>query len=176
MTVRCQSILGACALLALTVTPATVFGQQGQDPDLAKQKQTIVDIRNVGTAMYSWLTDQVAAQKKHEGSSDKPKKEAEEPNSVDMGDVPQISREELAKVLVPTYIASLPEKDGWGNPYEFHLNVKEPMSHHVMEIRSGGRDGRFSGDVYEIGSFNPPDYDQDITWVDGYFVRWPQRK
>lgn len=176
MTVRFQSVLGALALLALTVAPAAVLGQQGQNPEMAKQKQTIVDIRNVGTAMFSWLTDQVAAQKKHEGTSEKPKKETEEPTSVNMGDVPEISREDLAKVLVPTYIASLPEKDGWGNPYEFHLNVKEPMSYHVMGIRSGGRDGQFSGSVYEIGSFTPEDFDQDISWSDGYFVRWPQRK
>ena len=24
-------------------------------------------------------------------------------------------------------------------------------------------------------SFDPTDYDQDIVWADGYFVRWPQK-
>jgi hypothetical protein len=44
-----------------------------------------------------------------------------------------------------------------------------------MAIRSAGRDGAFSGDTYTAGAFDPLDYDQDIVWADGVFIRWPQR-
>ncbi len=33
--------------------------QQQLEQDREKQKQTVADIRNTGTAMFSWLTDQV---------------------------------------------------------------------------------------------------------------------
>ena len=99
-----------------------------------------------------------------------------DPAAADLGTVPVISREELAKVLVPKYIASIPEKDGWGNAYEFHLNTTDPNAEHVMGLRSAGKDGKFSGDVYVIGSFSPTEADQDIPWMDGFFVRWPEAK
>jgi hypothetical protein len=171
MTVRFQTVLGALALLALTVLPA-VSGQ-GEDPEKAKQKQTIVDVRSVGTAMYTWYKDEIAPKRSEETHK---KAEAEsEAKSVDITAVPAISREELEKILVPKYIAAIPETDGWGHRYEFYLN-KDPNAVRVMEVRSAGRDGQFSGNVYEVGAFEPPEYDQDVVWVDGYFMRWPQRK
>src|SRR5262245_46350922 len=38
-------------------------GEVKQDPvaDKAAQRRTVADLRNVGTAMFSWLTDQVGA-------------------------------------------------------------------------------------------------------------------
>ena len=32
-----------------------------------------------------------------------------------------------------------------------------------------------SGTTYTVTSFDPTDYDQDIVWADGFFVRWPQK-
>ena len=84
--------------------------------------------------------------------------------------------EELAKILVPMYMQEVPETDGWGHPYEYYLNVKDPMAAQVMGIRSPGRDGRYSTDHYTVGSFEPTDYDEDVVWNDGFFVRWPQKK
>jgi hypothetical protein len=173
MTVRFQTVLGMLVLLALALLPA-VSGQQGEDPDLAKQKQTIVDVRGVGTAMWTWYKDEMAPKRSEEAHK---KAEAEnEANSVDINAVPVISGEDLEKILVPKYIAEIPKQDGWGHPYEFHLNTKDPNAVRVMGLRSAGRDGKFAGNVYEVGAFDPPDYDQDIAWVDGYFMRWPQRK
>ena len=37
--------------------------------------------------------------------------------------VPVISREALAELLVPKYLAEVPEKDGWGHPYEYRLQT-----------------------------------------------------
>lgn len=143
-----------------------------QPSDDTAMRQTIVDIRAVGTAMYAWYKDEMAPKRSPE--SHKQAEDAAKTMSVDISTVPAISREDLAKVLVPRYIAAIPEKDGWGHPYDYHLDTKNPDAVPVMGLRSAGRDGKLSGDVYAVGSFSPSDFDQDIPWVDGYFVRWPQ--
>jgi uncharacterized protein len=131
--------------------------------DEAAQKRTVADIRNTGTAMFSWLTDQVGAA-------------AAGQSQVDMDQYDVLSREELQAVLLPMYLQMVPETDGWGNPYQYYLNVANPMAEQVMGIRSPGRDGRFSADSYTVTSFDPSEFDEDIVWADGFFVRWPQRK
>lgn len=136
--------------------------------DEEAQKRTVKEIRNTGTAMFSWLTDQVGAAAAGQSQIDP------EDKRVSLDQVPLLSYEELQQVLVPTYIQTVPEKDGWGNPYEYHLNVEEPLAPSVMSIRSAGRDGRFSSGDYTVTNFDPKDFDEDIVWSDGFFVRWPQ--
>ena len=173
MTLRIQLVL---TMLALLVLPAAAGAQPSDDPNLMKQKQTIVDLRNVGTAMYTWYTDEVVPKRSEEATKKAKESDREGVEAVDFGTVPLISREELEKILVPKYIASIPHQDGWGHPYEFRLNTQDPNAVRVMGVRSAGRDGQFAGNVYEVGAFSPPEYDQDVVWVDGYFMRWPQRK
>jgi hypothetical protein len=45
-----------------------------------------------------------------------------------------------------------------------------------MAIRSPGNDGTFSGNRYELGAFQPGDANQDLVWMNGFFIRWPERK
>jgi uncharacterized protein len=136
--------------------------------DGVAQKRTLGDVRNVGTAMFSWLTDQV-------GASAAGQLQVETPTpGADLKNYPPISFEELEKILVPIYLAELPKTDGWGHPYEYYLNAADLMAQHVMMIRSPGRDGRFSEGLYSVSAFAPGDFDQDIVWSDGYFVRWPE--
>ena len=146
--------------------------REGESPASSgnPQKRTISDIRNVGTAMFSWLTDQAGAAAAGQSQTEK------STPAVDLKNYPPISFEELEKILVPTYLKELPKTDGWGHPYEYYLNVKDPMAQQVMMIRSPGRDGKFSGARYDVGAFEPGDLDQDIVWADGYFVHWPQAK
>lgn len=132
------------------------------------QKRTISDIRNVGTAMFSWLTDQAGAAAAGQSQTETPAP------PVDLKNYPPISFEELEKILVPTYLRTLPKTDGWGHPYEYYLNFEDPMAEQVMMIRSPGEDGKFSAPRYKVGAFEPGDLDQDIVWADGYFVRWPE--
>lgn len=134
------------------------------------QKRTVADIRNTGTAMFSWLTDQLGA-----GAAGQLQIE-DHFNEVDMDRYSVLSLEELREILVPTYMQQVPEKDGWGNPFEYYLNIGNPLAEQVMSIRSPGGDGRFSADSYTVTSFEPDDFDEDIVWADGFFVRWPQRK
>ncbi|HSK77606.1 MAG TPA: DUF2059 domain-containing protein [Thermoanaerobaculia bacterium] len=144
--------------------------REGETPvgNGAAQKRTISDIRNVGTAMFSWLTDQAGAAAAGQSQTEKPAP------PVALKDYSPISFQELEKILVPDYLAKLPETDGWGHPYEFYLNVEDPLAQQVMMIRSPGKDGKFSDSHYSVGPFTPDDFDQDIVWADGFFVRWPQ--
>jgi prepilin-type N-terminal cleavage/methylation domain-containing protein len=159
--------LGIVALLAVALVP-NLLKALGSAPepsdDLAHQKRTVADIRNTGTAMFSWLTDQVGAAAAGQLAT-----------HVDLRDYPEISKADLTTILVPQYLQSLPELDAWGNSYEYHLDVANPLAKSVMAIRSRGRDGVAEGDDYTITSFVPSDYDEDIFWADGFFVRWPQK-
>ncbi|HEX5715890.1 MAG TPA: DUF2059 domain-containing protein [Thermoanaerobaculia bacterium] len=136
--------------------------------DAEAQKRTLADIRNTGTAMFSWLTDQVGAAAAGQSQT--------EIGDIDLDDYPVLSHDEVQSILLPQYMQTVPERDGWGHPYEYYLNVENPLAKHVMAIRSPGRDGRFSADDYTVTSFDPDELDEDIVWVDGFFVRWPQKK
>ncbi len=135
-----------------------------------RQKLTINDMRNLGTAFLSWLTDQVGAasagQRVYDLSS--------------LGDPEEttLSAEELYEFLHPSdtffYIRDVPRFDGWGHPFEFRLNPNFLVAQQVMMIRSPGSDGVFTGERYEVGSFDPSDFAEDLVWTDGYFVRWAE--
>ncbi|MEO6195739.1 MAG: hypothetical protein ABIS20_22195 [Thermoanaerobaculia bacterium] len=164
------------ALLLALLLPIASHAQPAatESPDLVAQKRTVVDIRNVGTAMWTWYKDEVAPHRSPE--SHKKAEQESQTKEVDFARVPVISREELAAVLVPKYIAWLPEADGWGHPYEFRLNTKDANAIVVMAVRSAGKDGQLSGSNYSVGSFGPSEFDQDLAWMDGYFARWPEKK
>jgi hypothetical protein len=140
---------------------------ESANPEKNPQKQTVADIRNTGTAMFSWLTDQVGAAAAGQ---------SQVPQTLDLADYPAISHADLATILVPTYMQEVPKLDGWESPYELYLNVANPLAERVMSIRSPGRDGLFSDTAYTIGAFDPESYDEDIVWADGFFVRWPQKE
>ena len=140
---------------------------ESADPEKSAQKRTVADIRNTGTAMFSWLTDQVGAAAAGQ---------SQVPQTLDFADYPPISHADLATILVPGYIKEAPELDGWKSPYELYLNVANPLAQRVMGIRSPGRDGHFSDTAYTVESFAPESYDEDIVWADGFFVRWPQKR
>ncbi len=173
MNVRKQFLLMA----GLALTSVSLLAAAAPAPAVhgdAATRQTITDTRNVGTAMFHWYKDEVAGRRSEE--SHKKAESESKATTVDFAAVPVISREELAKILVPKYIAAIPEKDGWGHPYEFRLNTQDANAIRVMAVRSAGKDGKLASTVYEVGAFPPADLDQDITWMDGYFVRWPQAK
>lgn len=132
----------------------------------AKQKRTIADVRITGTAMFSWLTDQVGAAA------------AGQANSIvvlESYGSPKVAAA-LESLLAPTYLQVVPPVDGWKFPYEYYLKTGSLVhERQIMLIRSQGRDKAFEGDEYTVTSFDPTDYDQDIVWADGFMVRWPSK-
>jgi type II secretion system protein G len=130
----------------------------------AKQKRTVADMRNAGTAMFSWLTDQVGAAAAGAGATD-----------VDLAKYTSSDATKVASVLVPQYLQSVPAKDGWKKDFSYWLETTKVLQAQVMAIASGGRDASTPGSSYSVTGFDPTDYDQDIVWADGFFVRWPQK-
>jgi len=132
----------------------------------AKQKRTVADVRNIGTAMFSWLTDQVGAAAAGASASD-----------VNLGSYgTKLTAAQVGSVLVPQYMQDIPGADGWKTPYDYYLNTANPLAANVMAIRSLGRNKAIEGSgTYSVTSFDPTNYDQDIVWADGFFVRWPQK-
>jgi type II secretion system protein G len=133
----------------------------------AKQRSTVAEMRSVGQAWFSWLTDEVSAAAA--GSS----------QTFDFGELsqPLAPSELLATLFVSSsmfYIRDVPTRDGWGYPMEYAWSG-DPLSAHVMGIRSLGRDGLPgpSGNPYTLGPFIATAYDEDIVWLDGFFIRYP---
>ena len=140
-----------------------------QIKDEEAQRLTVAEIRTTGKAMFSWLTDQVgAAAAGVREVEDRPGTHA------DLLRYSRISRPELERILYPQYLRTVPEMDAWGNPYEYYLSPSTPLAQQVMSIRSPGRDGVFTAMDYTISPTDPSDFDADIVWADGYFVRFPQ--
>lgn len=135
----------------------------------AKQKRTMADMRNTGTAWMSWITDQVSAAAAGGGGT----------NEWDPSAYESRTYEWIYSTLHPTqtffYMNEVPQFDGWKNPY-WYAYAGNPLLSQVIAIASGGRDGTGytgpSGNLV-IGPFIPTAYDEDIIWADGFFVRWP---
>jgi prepilin-type N-terminal cleavage/methylation domain-containing protein len=130
----------------------------------AKQKRTVADMRITGTAMFSWLSDEVGAAAAGAAIT-----------SVDIGQYKAIDLPTLRDLLTPQYIETIQKLDGWKTDYQYFLDPTNPLNQQVMAIGSGGRDRSTVSGSYSVAGFDPTDYDQDIVWADGFFVRWPQK-
>ena len=139
----------------------------------AKQKRTMADQRTTGTAWTSWLTDNASAAAAGQGQTF-------DWTTLDAA----VAYTDLATTLNPSstffYLQEVPQFDGWGQGYVYQSitdwNVNPQVlirNSNVMGIGSGGRDGTYDGGTYTIGPFIATDYDQDIVWANGYFVRYP---
>ncbi len=132
----------------------------------AKQKRTVADMRITGTALFAWLSDQAGAAAAGQSAT----------NNVDLGSYGSAMQATgLVTVLEPLYMQVVPQLDGWHRPFEYYLNTANPLSKQVMAIRSKGRDNTAEASSYTVTGFDPTDYDRDIVWADGFFVRWPEK-
>ena len=138
----------------------------------AKQKRTVSDERNIGTAMFSWVTDAASAAAAGAAATT-----INFPGAY--GSL--VAADDVAEVLVSQYIQTVPVVDGWKTPYEYYFRTATPLAKNVMAIRSYGRQGESGvaesdgGGPFTVTGFDPTDYERDIIWCDGFFVRWPQR-
>ena len=147
----------------------------------AKQKRTMGDQTDIGKAWMSWLTDQFGG--------------AAAAGAVGYKNPPVYAYADLEDDLLPTktfggYIQEVPQEDGWQNDFVFCRAVDPPAggtdyltANRVMSITSTGRNGgaptvACDGTIADanIGGFEPTDYDQDIVWADGNFLRYPQKQ
>lgn len=133
--------------------------------DKTRQAQTVRDLREIGKAISQWHLDKVH----NVGVGawylyDK---------VVDISNYAPISQEDLEKLLVPKYLASLPATDGWGHPYDFRVNL-ESHTARIYLVRSPGRDGAFSRESYTLATYPADDLDEDLVYVDQTFLFRPE--
>jgi len=137
----------------------------------AKQKRTVADMRDTGTAWMSWLTDQVSAASAGQTGTTYPA------STIGFVDVDYATLEDY---LHPTqtffYVQELPEFDGWKNTFDYARNANF-FDSHVLLMCSRGRNGIYeSGGCIQDWAIEPykaTDYDREIVWADGYFVVGP---
>lgn len=136
-----------------------------EELEQTRQKETVTRLRSLGNAYMSWLTDQVGAASAG----------ARKFYVSDYGR--RLSRDEVMAELRPSdtfyYAVEVELDDGWGHPLEVWRGDNLLMSQVIM-IRSPGRDGTFDGEEYDGVPFAATDYDRDIVWADGYFIRYPE--
>jgi type II secretory pathway pseudopilin PulG len=137
----------------------------------AKQKRTVADMKNTGTAMMSFLTDQMSAAAAGQSATF-------DTSNVD-ADIKQ-GFTEVEALLRPSttffYMQEVPQQDGWKNDFYLGLDATpNGASAIVALIVSGGSDKDWddSSPNYTTGPFIATDYAKDIVWADGYFVTWP---
>lgn len=146
----------------------------------ARQRSTTADMRQLMTAMLSYITDQVGAAAAGQDRTFTLHAVADAP-------VPVTAIRNLLAPVDPgatNYIQRVPESDAWGTPYEFYYSGR-PSARYVFGIRSFGQDGVAgcpdapyasqceAGPAYTVGQFPPDQYAQDIVGVDAQFIRAP---
>jgi hypothetical protein len=154
------------AMRVLREHEARAAVEEGRQKNLERQRQTAHDIRSLAAALFGWLNHAV----EQGGVGHREMRKA----TADVQEYPLVSQADLERLLVPKYISRIPTEDAWGHPYEVRVKENDVFSDHVFLIRSSGRDGTYSTDSYTPGSFDANDFDEDLVWANGMFVRWPE--
>jgi len=134
----------------------------------AKQKRTMTDIRGIGTAWEARATDTNA----YNGAA--------MTITGDSATWTEVSHALLKAHLTPTYIRTLPDKDGWSNLFLFYQDSAAlppadiaggAAAANAYALASKGRDGTFVDAV--VGGATT-DFSCDIVFTNGTFVQYPE--
>ena len=123
----------------------------------AKQKRTMADMRTIATAWEARATDV---------------------NRYNAAGVTlpthSVSAATLGNYLSPTYVKTFPQRDGWGNAWNFWLDqdMATATAAQVYAIVSGGKDGTFQGTNPTGGATTA--FDCDIVYSNGTFIQYPE--
>ena|SRR6266516_3065513 len=119
----------------------------------SRQKRTMGDIRALATAVEAYHVDNSAF----------PSAACSGGEYTGLGTVLDTAS---FSSLTPTYIASVPQRDGWGNFLVY--NVNNGFSRY--NIVSFGRNG--ASDTPVCGTTT--DFNDDIIYSNGTFIQWPE--
>ncbi len=127
----------------------------------AKQKRTMADIRAIATAWEARATDMNTYGAAGASTFTFP--------------TATVTFNALLGLVTPTYIKSLPQKDGWGRDYNFGMDKNPGVSQaaQVYGIKSLGKDGLSQGNTYTVGTATAS-FDCDIVYSNGSFIQWPE--
>jgi Tfp pilus assembly protein PilE len=133
----------------------------------SKETKAMNDCKRVGDAMEAWDLA-------HGGDGSETVTMPPPEGQITLSNFSPISTSQLQSLLVPNYISSVPVNDGWGHPYLYFLKNNNPASPDAVMCISLGRDGGTNTSplsTYTFDTFPSSDFDQDIVWSDGHFVR-----
>lgn len=113
---------------------------------LADQKVTMADMRALASSIEAMATDTNA--------------------------YPDVSFDELEKLLSPTYIKTVPRVDAWGTPFAYVANGSR------YRFVSAGADRKFEESSQRLGpqrveGVAQEDPNADIIFEDGSFIQYP---
>ena len=134
----------------------------------AKQRRTMGELRLIGTAWMSWLTDNAGASA------------AGAQQTYKVTGFNALTYAQIYNYLHPSdtffYMQEVPERDPWGSQLTFYLN-SNTLSDSQLLLCAAARDNIYETcngtDDIPIGPFVATNFDQDIVWADGFLVRWP---
>lgn len=128
----------------------------------SKQKRTMADMRAIATAWEARATDMNTY-----GAAGA---------TYTFPTTNAVTFNGLLGLLTPTYIKSLPQKDGWGRLYDFGMDKAIGVTNAAQTygIRSLGKDGVAEGSgSYTVGKATSA-FDCDIVYSNGSFIQWPE--
>jgi type II secretory pathway pseudopilin PulG len=118
----------------------------------SKEKRTMADIRTIATAVEAY--------------------------GVDHNRYPQAATmDDLAGLLEPVHVRTLPRVDGWGHPFAYEAASCYQGSCQEYYVASSGRDGKFERAAPSDWSGSPgvkTSWNEDIVYSNGSFVRAPE--
>ncbi len=132
----------------------------------SKQKRTMADMRTIATAWEARATDVNKYNAAGTVTALTTNSTVVPYGSVQSG-------------LVPTYIKLLPNKDGWGDPYDYRADqgwaVTSPAQNYL--VRSAGKNGSTDGtqgfdDAAPGGATT--NFNDDIIFSNGVFIQYPE--
>jgi type II secretion system protein G len=144
------AIIGIIAAIAI---PNLLYAVQR-----AKQRRTMLDMRNIATAWEARNADltrfNAAGGVSYEGCDQK------------------IPIEDVVGVLTPTYIKTVPKFDAWGQLFSTYVDQPWGASKGAQKyvIISGGKDGKIDTEQGEGAITN---FDCDIVYGSGRFLSYP---
>lgn len=128
--------------------------------DKGKQKKSMADIRSISAAWEARATEYG----RYNAASEVFPWPGED-----------LSMTEMTTQLSPTYMRNIPERDGWGNPFEFALDLPvgniDPAN--VYAVRSLGKDGLPDASSV-VGTTKL--FECDIVFSNGVFLVSPEVK
>lgn len=134
----------------------------------ARQKRTMADLRGFGTAWMAWMTDQ------HGAAS------AGAAKAYPTGNLQPMDYVTLLSYVRPTdtffYAQFVPQIDAWGGEIAYRLGFEGNTPVNVFACapaRDRTRHQCPANTNVQVEAYLSTDYDQDIIWADGYFLRWP---
>lgn len=170
-------LLALVALLALLATSAFAGEEETASP-ASPENVTMDRLRVIAAALQSFVNDATSGEHRLERApsdwvlASQPSKLVRIPAVSEL-----LTYGELFDLFHPiegaSYLRDIPEYDGWGKRIEVYYAEEKLLAARVFSVRSSGANGRFDGDVYEIGGFLPGSETDDIVIADKRFVRWP---